>query len=84
MPSTASLQELMAASAMMITLEKIASSGCLPLDEEINVRQLIVRAGNAFGIDSLAERTSAEVINFEAQVDAVREQMAAPTFNHSR
>lgn len=74
--STASLQELMAASAMMITLEKIASSNRLPVDEEINVRQLIVRAGKAFGLDSIAERPSADVIHLDAQIDAVREAMA--------
>ena len=74
--STASLQELMAASAMMITLEKIASSNRLPIDEEIEIRLLVVRAGRAFGMDSRVERPTADVIQLDAQIDAVREVMA--------
>lgn len=74
--STASLQELMAASAMMITLEKIASSGRMPTDEEIEIRLLIVRAGRAFGMDSRVERPTADVIQFDAQVEVVRDVMA--------
>jgi len=76
--STASLQELWAASAMMITLEKIASSGRLPTDEEIDIRLLIVRAGRAFGMNSRSERPTAEIVQLDAQIDAVREAMAQP------
>lgn len=55
---TAPLQQLLAASAMITALEKIASSGLLPIDQEIDLRLLIVRAGNTFLLDSIAERPS--------------------------
>jgi hypothetical protein len=57
-----SLQELVAASAMITALERIASSGTLPVGEEIEIRLLIVRAGNAFMLDSIAERHVSNVI----------------------
>jgi hypothetical protein len=54
----ASLQELMAASALVVTLERIASRGILPADEEANIRLLICRACRAFEIPTIAERPS--------------------------
>ena len=83
--STASLQELMAASAMMITLEKIASSGRLPLAEEINVRELIVRAGKAFAMDSAAERPANGNVDLDMQLEGVAAALEGDaTTHHSR
>lgn len=56
-PATATnLQQLLAASALIVTLERIASSGILPENEEMNVRILICRACRVFEIPSIAER----------------------------
>ena len=90
--STASLQERLAAAGMIVTLEKLASSGVLPLQDEIDVRLLTVRAAKAFAMDTIAERPTAEVLRFEEKAEvlrfeekaeAVREVMAA-TPVHSR
>lgn len=51
-----SLRQLLAVSAIIVSAEKIASRGLLPLDEEIELRELIVRVCNVFGVDTLAER----------------------------
>lgn len=52
----ANLQELLAASALILTCEKIASSGVLCQADEMDLRVLIVRSCKAFEIDRLAER----------------------------
>lgn len=57
---TATLQQLMAASALVVTLERIASRDILPADEEASVRLLICRACRAFEIPTIAERPIAE------------------------
>lgn len=51
-----SLRQLLAVSAIIVSAEKIASRGLLPLQEEIELRELIVRVCNVFGVDTLAER----------------------------
>lgn len=51
-----SLRQLLAVSAIVVSAEKIASSGVLPLSEEIELRGLIVRVANVFGMDTIAER----------------------------
>lgn len=53
---TASLQQLLAASALIVQLERIASSGILPENDEADVRRLICRACRAFEIPTIAER----------------------------
>lgn len=53
---THSLQQLLAASALIVACEKICSSGVLSDSDERNLRILIVRAGKAFVLDSVAER----------------------------
>ena len=50
------LQQLLAASALIITLERIASSGILPENDEADIRRMIVRACRAFEIPTIAER----------------------------
>lgn len=51
-----SLRQLLAVSAIIVTAEKIASSGALQLKDEIELRELIVRVANVFGMDTVAER----------------------------
>lgn len=51
-----SLRQLLAVSAIIVSAEKIASRGLLPLQEEIELRELIVRVCNVFGVDTIAER----------------------------
>jgi hypothetical protein len=55
---TTPLHQLLAASAMVITLERIASSGVLSDTDEMETRLLIVRACRAFQIPSIAERSN--------------------------
>lgn len=50
------LQQLLAASALIVKLEAICSSGVLSLGEEIAARELIVKAARAFQFDTQAER----------------------------
>jgi hypothetical protein len=56
---SASLQQILAAAALITKLERIASSGVLSLADEIDARLLIVRAAKAFQFDTQAERPSA-------------------------
>ena len=57
---TANLQQLLAASALIVTLERIASAGILAESDEADIRRLIVRACRAFEIPTIAERPVAE------------------------
>jgi hypothetical protein len=68
----ASLQELLATSALLVTCEKIAGSGRLPEDEERDLRVLIVRVCRAFDIPTIAER------EFDNVVSLVGLEMRAP------
>jgi hypothetical protein len=52
---TATLQQLIAASALITTCEKILRSGVLPEGDEQNLRELIVKCCRAFEIAPLAE-----------------------------
>jgi hypothetical protein len=56
MTSTADLQQLLAASALIVTCERLASSGRLSEQEESEIRILICRACRAFNIPTVAER----------------------------
>lgn len=70
------LQQLVAASAMITTLEHIAASGRLSIEQEKRVRRLVVQAARAFGFNTLAERPSSNVIDLEeATLELVRQQM---------
>lgn len=62
--STASTEELLAASALIVTLERICRSGVLTIEDEVCARYTIGRAYQAFGVDGIAERPSADVIEF--------------------
>ena len=53
---TDNLQQLLAASALIVTCERLASSGILPIEQEQDIRRLIVRCCNAFEIPTVAER----------------------------
>jgi hypothetical protein len=53
---TTSLQQLLAASALLVSAERIASSGILPEKEEAELRMLICRVCQAFNIPTVAER----------------------------
>ncbi|QPF86993.1 hypothetical protein IC762_12135 [Bradyrhizobium genosp. L] len=56
------LQQILAASAMITTLERICSSGVLSERDESETRLMIYRACKAFSLPSVAERTSSNVI----------------------
>lgn len=58
---TANLQQLLAASALLVSAEKIASMGVLPENEEAELRRLIIRVCGAFAIPTLAERGESNV-----------------------
>lgn len=60
---TNQLQQLLAASALLVTCERLVGSGRLPEDEEKNLRLLIVRVCRAFEIPTIAEREYSNVIN---------------------
>lgn len=56
------LQQLLAASAMIVSLEKIAAAGVLPEAEEQKIRVLIIQACRAFEIPSIAERPAPHLV----------------------
>lgn len=60
-----SLQQLLAASALIVSLERIVSSGLLPENEEADIRRLICSACRAFEIPTVAERTPTQDHVFE-------------------
>lgn len=64
------LQQLLAASALIVTCEKIVASGRLPETDEQNLRQLIARCCRAYQIPTVAERAStvANDTDFDAQL----------------
>ena len=55
---TCTLQQLLAASALIVRLERICSSGVLSESEEADTRVLICRAYREFALPSVAERPS--------------------------
>lgn len=72
---SANLQQLLAASACIVSLERIASSGVLPESDEAQVRQIICRACRAFQIPTLAERPANSNADLDAQLGAVAAEM---------
>jgi hypothetical protein len=51
-----SLRQLLAVSAIIVSAEKIASSGRLPPADEMDLRKTIVKVCNVFGMATKAER----------------------------
>lgn len=51
-----SLRQLLAVSAIIVSAEKVASSGKLDQAEEMELREIIVRVCNVFGMPTVAER----------------------------
>jgi hypothetical protein len=76
---TASLQQLLAASALIVTCEKIVGSNWLPEAEEQNLRVLITRCCRAYGLATIAERPApANDSDFDAQLALVSQALAEP------
>ncbi len=72
----ADLTELLAVSALILKLERHASSGLLGIEEEMDTRVLIVRACKAFKLSQVAERPVSNVTDiFEATETLVRKEM---------
>ncbi len=59
----ANLQQLLAASALVVSCENICRAGLLPIEDEQKLRVLILKACKAFEITPLAER-GGEVVKF--------------------
>lgn len=57
-PVTANLQQLLAASNLIVFAERMASSGRLTEEEEKDVRLMVCRVCKAFNIPTIAERPS--------------------------
>lgn len=66
---TATLQQLLAASALVTTCERIAGSGALPEADEQALRVLIVNASRAFEIPTIAERGESRPLVRRAHAD---------------
>lgn len=56
---TATLQQLLAASALIVRCEKLCSTGALSGPDEEDLRRLIVKCCIAFEIPTIAERPAA-------------------------
>jgi hypothetical protein len=59
----ATLQQLLAASALLVTCERLVGTGKLPEADEQELRMLIVRVCRAFDIPTIAEREFNNVVN---------------------
>jgi hypothetical protein len=59
---TLPLHQLVAASALVTTCEKLCASGVLPEADEQNLRELIVKCCRAFEISTIAERSASRPI----------------------
>lgn len=73
----ASLNELWAASALIVTCEKLISSGKLSEVDERNLRLLIARCCRAFNVPSIAERPIDDDLTYARMVEAVTREMGA-------
>lgn len=62
---TATLSQLMAASAMATALQRICSQGVLPVEQEQDLRILVVRSCRAFDIPTIAEASEQAPLKFE-------------------
>lgn len=59
-----SLQQLLAASSLIVTCERIVALGVLPEAEEQKLRDLIVKACKAFEMPTVCERRTDNVVPF--------------------
>lgn len=59
---TATLQQLIAASALITTCEKLCATGAIPEADEQSLRELIVKCCRAFEIAPLAECSASRPI----------------------
>lgn len=74
-----SLQQLLAASALIVTCERLVASGALAETEEQNLRVLIAKCCRAFEISSIAERPEpANDSDFDARLALVAQALNAP------
>lgn len=76
----ATLTELLAASALIVTCESICASGMLPEEEERDIRILIAKCCRAFNVPSIAERSQLNVLElseYGKTVEAVAREMGA-------
>jgi hypothetical protein len=81
----ASLQQLVAASALITTLERIVGDGLLDPEREMKARQLIVRCCNAFEIPTIAERPAANCnADYETQLSLVGAEIGSPAIERVR
>lgn len=71
------MEKLLAASALILKLERIASSGVLSEDDERDAREIICKAYRAFALPSVAERPASNIIHLDsATEELVRREMA--------
>lgn len=75
---TANLQQLLAASALVVKCEKLCGSGVLPESDEQTLRFLIVKVCKAFEIPTIAERPANNNADMDAQIKGVVIEMARP------
>lgn len=68
---TANLQQLLAASALIVKCEKICALGALPESDEQTLRFLIAKVCKAFEIPCLAERPANTNADPDMQLSAV-------------
>lgn len=73
------LQQLLAASALVVKCEKLCASGVLPESEEQTLRYLIIKVCKAFEIPTIAERPANNNADMDAQIGAVVIEMARPS-----
>lgn len=73
----ADLTELLAASDLIVTLERLASSGSLTESDERDARETICRACRTFKLPTIAERSNViELVTNDAAYQRTIEQVA--------
>ena len=73
------LQQLLAASCLVVKCEKLCASGVLPESDEQTLRFLIAKVCKAFEIPTLAERPANANDDHDAQLEAVAIEMQRPS-----
>lgn len=72
---TATLQQLVAASALITKCEKLCAQGLLPESDEQTLRYLLTKVCRAFEIPTLAERPANSNANPDQQLSLVAQEM---------
>jgi hypothetical protein len=72
---TASLPQLLAASALVVKCEKLCSAGLLPEQDEQTLRYLLTKVCRAFEIPTLAERPANSNADLNQQLSLVAQEM---------